>query len=203
MNTFRPSIDWSDEFLNSTLWVLQVWVITASCLLVVLVVVERTTEWGRQFWRITGDYFKGRQSAPVWAVVGLLLLSAILVVRINVLLSYYANDLFSALQITFQPGSARNTGIHGFWSTILVFAVLAVCYVARTLADLYLTQRFIMRWRIWLSRRFIDDWLGDYRVLPQPVLATADRQPGPTHPARHRHLHRGCRRPAEQSGIYL
>ena len=160
--TFRPSIDWSDEFFNSTLWVLQVWVITAVSLLVVLVLVGRMTEWGRQFWRITGDYFKGRQSAPVWAVVGLLLLSAILVVRINVLLSYYANDLFSALQITFQPGSARNTGIHGFWSTILVFAVLAVCYVARTLADLYLTQRFIMRWRIWLSRRFIDDWLGDY-----------------------------------------
>jgi vitamin B12/bleomycin/antimicrobial peptide transport system ATP-binding/permease protein len=162
MNTFRPSIDWSHELVNSTLWVLQVWVITASSLLVVLFVVGRTTEWGRQFWRITGDYFKGRQSAPVWAVVGLLLLSAILVVRINVLLSYYANDLFSALQVTFQPDSARNTGIRGFWSTIVVFAVLAVCYVARTLADLYLTQRFIMRWRIWLSRRFIDDWLGDY-----------------------------------------
>ena len=162
MNTFRPSIDWSHEFVNSTLWVLQVWVITALSLLVVLFLIGRTTEWGRQFWRITGAYFKGRQSAPVWAVVGLLLLSAILVVRINVLLSYYANDLFSALQVTFQPDSARNTGIQGFWSTMLVFAVLAVCYVARTLADLYLTQRFIMRWRIWLSRRFIDDWLGDY-----------------------------------------
>ncbi|HKH51219.1 MAG TPA: SbmA/BacA-like family transporter, partial [Mycobacterium sp.] len=162
MNTFRPSIDWSHEFLTSTLWVLQVWVITASCLLVVLFVVGRATEWGRQFWRITGDYFKGRQSAPVWGIAGLLLLSAILVVRINVLLSYYANDLFSALQVTFQPDSARMTGIHGFWSTILVFAVLAVCYVARTLLDLYLTQTFIMRWRIWLSHRFIDDWLGDY-----------------------------------------
>jgi putative ATP-binding cassette transporter len=162
MNTFRPSIDWSREFLDSTFWVLQVWVITATVLLVVLFLVGRTTEWGRQFWRVTGDYFKGRQSAPVWVVVGLLLLSAILVVRINVLLSYYANDLFSALQVTFQPDSARDTGIHGFWLTILVFAVLAVCYVARTLADLYLTQTFIMRWRIWLSRRFIDDWLGDY-----------------------------------------
>jgi putative ATP-binding cassette transporter len=162
MTTFRPSIDWSNEFLNSTLWVLQVWVITACCLLVVLFAVGRTTEWGRQFWRITGDYFKGRQSAPVWSVVGLLLLSVILVVRINVLLSYYANDLFSALQVTFQPDSARMTGIHGFWMTILVFAVLAVCYVARTLLDLYLTQTFIMRWRIWLSHRFIDDWLGDY-----------------------------------------
>ena len=119
--TFRPSIDWSHEFVNSTVWVLQVWVITALCLLVLLVVVGRTTEWGRQFWRITGDYFRGRQSAPVWAVVGLLLLSAILVVRINVLISYYANDLFSALQVTFQPDSARNTGIQGFWTTILVF----------------------------------------------------------------------------------
>jgi vitamin B12/bleomycin/antimicrobial peptide transport system ATP-binding/permease protein len=162
MNTFRPSIVWSHEVVNSALWVLQVWVITACALLAVLVLIGRTTEWGRQFWRITGDYFKGRQSAPVWAVVGLLLLSAVLVVRINVLLSYYANDLFTALQLTFQPGSARSTGIHGFWMTILVFAVLAVCYVARTLADLYLTQTFIMRWRIWLSRRFIDDWLGDY-----------------------------------------
>jgi vitamin B12/bleomycin/antimicrobial peptide transport system ATP-binding/permease protein len=162
MTTFRPSIDWSDEFLNSTLWVLQVWVLTAACLLVVLFAIGRTTEWGRQFWRITGDYFTGRQSVPVWTVIGLLLMSVILVVRINVLLSYYANDLFSALQVTFQPDSARSTGIHGFWMTILVFAVLAMFYVARTLADLYLTQTFIMRWRIWLSRRFIDDWLGDY-----------------------------------------
>jgi putative ATP-binding cassette transporter len=162
MNTFRPSIDWSHELMASTVWVLQVWVITASCLLAVLVIVGRTTEWGRQFWRVTGDYFKGGQSAPVWTVVGLLLLSAIVVVRINVLLSYYANDLFSALQVTFQPDSTRTTGIHGFWSTIVVFAVLALCYVARTLADLYLTQTFIMRWRIWLSERFIDDWLGDY-----------------------------------------
>lgn len=97
--TFRPSIDWSNELLTSTLWVLQMFVITVLCLLVVLVLLGRTTEWGRQFWRITGDYFKGRQSAPVWAMVGLLLLSAILFVRINVLLSYYSNDLLSSLQL--------------------------------------------------------------------------------------------------------
>ena len=29
MNTFRPSIDWSHEAVNSAVWVLQVWVITA------------------------------------------------------------------------------------------------------------------------------------------------------------------------------
>ena len=44
----------------------------------------------------------------------------------------------------------------------MVFAVLATCYVVRLLLDLYLMQRFIMRWRIWLSHRFVDDWLGDF-----------------------------------------
>jgi putative ATP-binding cassette transporter len=34
---------------------------------------------------------------------------------------------------------------------MVVFAVLAVCFVV---------QRFIMRWRVWLSGLFIDDWLG-------------------------------------------
>ena len=49
-----------------------------------------------------------------------------------------------------------------FWAIMVVFAVLATCYVVRLLLDLYLMQRFIMRWRIWLSQRFVDDWLGDF-----------------------------------------
>ncbi|MDG5483475.1 hypothetical protein [Mycolicibacterium gadium] len=39
----------------------------------VLVLLGRMTEWGRQFWRITSGYFTGRQSATVWAVVGFML----------------------------------------------------------------------------------------------------------------------------------
>ena len=107
-------------------------------------------------------------------MVGLLLLSAILFVRINVLLSYYSNDLLTSLQLTFQGGdAAKATGIQGFWTTMLVFAVLAVCYVVRTLLDLYVTQRFIMGWRIWLSRRFIDDWLGDFARAYAPAGPSA------------------------------
>ncbi|HEX2283211.1 MAG TPA: ABC transporter ATP-binding protein/permease [Mycobacterium sp.] len=157
--TFRPTLDWSHELVNSTLWVLKTFAITAPCLLVVLVLVGRLTEWGRQFWRVTGDYFKGRQSLPVWAMFAAVLVSGIVAVRISVLLSYWSNDLYSALQVAFQNNAS---GIQGFWSAMVLFAVLATCYVARWLLDMYLTQRFIMRWRIWLSRRFIDDFLGDY-----------------------------------------
>ena len=129
MNTqFESSIDWSRELGASLVWILQTCVVTAVCLLIVLVLVGRLTEWGRQYWRITSGYFTGRQSVPVWAVAGLLLLSTIISVRINVLLTYYVNDLFTAVQIAFQGGSneaARSSGIDGFWASIAVFGVLA------------------------------------------------------------------------------
>ncbi len=165
--TFAPSIDWSHEFVDSTVWVLQTFAITAVGVLIVLALIVRTTEWGRQFWRITGDYFRGRPSLVVWALLAALLFSAILAVRISVLLSYYTNDLFTALQVAFSGAgsdteAARASGIAGFWSTLVVFAILAGCYVVRLLVDMYVTQRFIMRWRIWLSARLIDDWLGDF-----------------------------------------
>jgi putative ATP-binding cassette transporter len=171
---FTPSIDWGAELLNSTVWVLECFAITAPCLLLVLAAVRRFTEWGRQFWRITGRYFTGRRSVPVWAGLAALLLSSIVLVRISVLLSYYANDLFTSLQVAFQGGPADRSGEQGFWATMLVFVVLAGCFVVRLLADLYLTQRFIMRWRIWLSRTLINDWLGDHahylgRFCRQPV----------------------------------
>lgn len=157
--TFRPTLDWGREFLHSLQWVATTFVLTALALLVILVVLARFTEWGRQFWRVTGAYFSGRRSAVVWLLVALLLLSVIISVRLNVLLTYYVNDLFTSLQVAFQGG--MSSGVAGFWASMRVFAVLAVCFVARLLLDMYLTQRFIMRWRIWLTGRFIDDWLGD------------------------------------------
>ena len=159
--SFAPTLDWSREWLSSTLWVLGAFALTAVCMAVVLILLGRFTEFGRQFWRVTGAYFTGRASAKVWALIALLLLSVIISVRINVLLTYYVNDLFTALQIAFSQGSGRASGIAGFWASMLVFAVLAVCYIVRLLADMYLTQRFVMRWRVWLTRHFIDGWLGD------------------------------------------
>ncbi len=162
--TFEPSLDWSREWLHSAQWIATTFVLTLVCLLLLLAALGRFTQWGRQFWRVTGDYFKGRGSVSAWLLFGVLLLSTVISVRINVLLTYYVNDLFTALQVAFSGGTTddgRASGVSGFWSTMVVFAVLAGCYIVRLLADLYVTQRFIMRWRIWLSRRFIDGWLGD------------------------------------------
>jgi putative ATP-binding cassette transporter len=165
--TFRSSIDWGHELVNSSVWVLVAFVVAAPCLIAALVLIGRTTEWGRQFWRITGPYFVGRDSLVVWGMLALLLLSTIIAVRITVLISYYTNDVFTSLQVALQGmasgrSDVTDSGIHGFWVTIGIFLILAVVHVILNLADMYLTQRFIMRWRIWLSARLIDDWLGDF-----------------------------------------
>jgi vitamin B12/bleomycin/antimicrobial peptide transport system ATP-binding/permease protein len=164
---FKPSVDWSNELVNSTLWVLEAFVIAALCVVVVLVLLRRFTGWGRQFWRITGDYFVGRASWPVWLVLAALLASAVVSVRVSVLISYYANDLFSALQVAFEgsgssEGDLKQTGVHGFWTSMGIFAILATVAAVRFLLDLYLTQRFIIGWRVWLTRRLTGDWLDGH-----------------------------------------
>jgi hypothetical protein len=63
---FAPSVDWNHELVASTLWVLKAFGIAALGLLVVLVLLGRLTQWGRQFWTITGKYFVSRASLPVW-----------------------------------------------------------------------------------------------------------------------------------------
>lgn len=179
---FNPSIDWNHELLASTRWVLETFAITAVCLAVVLILLARFTEWGRQFWRITGRYFTtGRSGLPVWLGLAALLLSAVLSVRISVLLSYYANDLFSSLQVAFEGSaspnaspnaSLRGTGIDGFWTSMRIFAVLATIATVRSLLDLYLMQRFSIRWRVWMTHRLVDDWLGGYAYYRGQLTST-------------------------------
>ena len=134
MEKFTPSIDWGHELVASSRWIVEAWAISAVCVLVVGVALARFTQWGGEFWRITGDYFTGRQSVPVWGLFGALLLSVMAAVRVDILLSYYSNDLYSALQTAFQGAGANNaavrdSGIHGFWMAIATFCIIATLHI--------------------------------------------------------------------------
>ena len=175
METFAPSLDWGDELIASVLWVAKAWVIGAVCMVVALALLGRFTTWGRQFWRVTGGYFKGRESVPVWLWLGVLLASVMIDVRLAVLFSYQSNDQFSALQAAFEgEGAAKDAAIDGFWVAMLIYVGLAIAHIARSLLDVYLTQRFIIRWRVWLTHRLTGDWLdGDAyyrgRFIDSPI----------------------------------
>ena len=75
------------------------------------------------------------------------------------LLSYYSNDLYSALQIAFQGAAPVTTSIRDSGVQRLLDVDDHLLHPGdrstsrRVMLDLYLTQRFMMRWRVWLTRR--------------------------------------------------
>lgn len=167
LEPYVPSMDWGSELVPSLIWILRAWAIAAVMTVIVLVLLSRLTVWGRQYWRVTGDYFKGRESVKVWIWLAVLLLSVMISVRISVLLSYFSNDLYTALQKAFEAYAAHESeiqaeAIHGFWFALVIFAILATIYITQVMLDIYLTQRFIIRWRTWLTDRLTGDWLSDH-----------------------------------------
>ena len=135
---FTFSIDWGRALFDSAIWIARAWAIAAVCTLVVLVPTARYTTWGRQFWRITGAYFTGPHSVKVWLWLAALLLSVIVGVRLNVLFSYQGNDMMSAAQAAFTGIGAgdeavKESGKHGFYTSLGIFSILATVHVARVM----------------------------------------------------------------------
>ena len=164
LKPFAPSVNWSHALADSLIWIGEAWIITAVCALAVLAVIARFTTWGRQFWAVTGAYFTGPHSLRPWLSLSAMLLSVIIGVRLSVLFSYQSNDLYSAAQIAVEGHATGNqavkdSGIWGFWLSLLLFALLAAMLVTRIMVDLFISQRFMLAWRTWLTDRLTGDWL--------------------------------------------
>jgi putative ATP-binding cassette transporter len=163
MEMFTPTLDWGSEIWKSLVWIAKAWAIAAVSTMVILALIGRFTTWGKQYWRITGKYFTGRSSVLVWSWLAVLLLSVIMGVRLDVLFSFQSNDMLTSFQVIAQgltgDNAVKNSGAHGFWMSILIFSILAAIHVGRTMLDLFLMQRFMLRWRAWLTDRMTGDWL--------------------------------------------
>jgi putative ATP-binding cassette transporter len=148
-------INWSTEWLTSLLWLLRTFALTLIGFTLIAWLLIRRTRWGRQFWRLSGPYFLPRPRTrrgwrPLLAVA-LLLLFTLLSVRLDILLSYQGNEMYTALQ---------QLDASAFWRTIVIFVVLATINVLLVLINFYVAQRQIINWRLWLNERMVDDWLG-------------------------------------------
>ncbi|HET8916368.1 MAG TPA: ABC transporter ATP-binding protein/permease [Propionibacteriaceae bacterium] len=148
-------IDWSREWLTSLLWVAMVFVFTVIGFALVAWFLIRRTRWGRQFWRLSGMYFIPRQrnwlSWRPLLTVALLLLLTVMSVRLDVVLSYQSNGMYTALQELDAPA---------FWKFIGIFGILATVNVILVLITFWISQAQIIHWRLWLNQRMVGDWLN-------------------------------------------
>jgi vitamin B12/bleomycin/antimicrobial peptide transport system ATP-binding/permease protein len=148
-------IDWSREWLTSLLWIARVFLFVLVGFVLVGWFLIRRTRWGRQFWRLSGMYFIPRGRTWLgWRpilTVALLLLLTVAAVRLDVVLSYQGNGMFTALQELDAPA---------FWRFILIFGILATINVVLVLITYYIGQAQIIHWRLWLNQRMVGDWMS-------------------------------------------
>jgi putative ATP-binding cassette transporter len=112
-------------------------------------------------WRIAAPYFR---SEDKWA--GRVLLAAVIAIQlsqvaIDVLINQWNNRFYNALQDRNWDNFVREIGI---------FTVLAFCSIALAVYQLYLNQWLQIRWRRWLTHRYLGEWLHDanhYRMQLQ------------------------------------
>jgi vitamin B12/bleomycin/antimicrobial peptide transport system ATP-binding/permease protein len=159
-------IDWSTEWLTSLLWITGVTIAAAVGTLLIAWALVRWTVWGRQLKRLGEGYFSPRgphRWGPLLNALGILVM-AVLLVRLQVLLSYVVNGLYTALQ---------QYDVAAFLRFVGIFAVLSVFFLAEALLSFYLQQRLVIRWRVWLNDHVLHDWLdgrayhrGRYTAAP-------------------------------------
>ncbi len=160
----ETSRDWSVEWFESLKWLGIAFLITAVVFVVIAALLLRLTKWGRQFWYVSGDYFRGAGAWRTWLFIAALLFMAMLTVRLSVLLSYWGNDMFASFQLA---ASALNSGDDaalsdaktGFWNSAKLFTLLITIWTVKELVYLYAKLAFDIRWRVWLTERITGDWM--------------------------------------------
>jgi len=118
----------------------------------VSIVIGRYTQWGRQIRRLTTDFFKPPHGLMPLGWLALIVFITLFGVRVSVLLSFWYNGFFTAMQ---------NLDATAFWLMILVFVTLAGILVMHTMLNTYLQQAFQIRWRVWLTNSLVERWLAN------------------------------------------
>jgi putative ATP-binding cassette transporter len=105
----------------------------------------------RRAWGLMRPFFAGDQR---WLAIGLL--SAVvalnlITVYVDVLINAFQRDFFNALENRDQAEFVRQ-----LWR----FTALAFAFILVAVYKFYLTQVFELRWRAWLTARYVDGWLA-------------------------------------------
>ncbi len=122
----------------------------AKCWGVIAVEVKRGI-W-REGWRLARPYWSSEDKAWAWGLLAAVIVLNFLAVAIIVLLNKWRKDVFDALQHYDQAEFLWQIG---------VYAVLSVLSITFLVYQTYLGQMLQIRWRRWLTRRYLNAWLDE------------------------------------------
>ena len=123
----------------------------------------------RAAWRLALPYWQSEERWRARLLLGVVVALNLSLVGMNVLLSYWSREFFNSLQAM---------DAEAFWQLLFWwrptesgpmpgFVFVAALYITIAVYALYLRQALQIRWRRWITREYLDRWLGErayYRI---------------------------------------
>ncbi|MGA2129366.1 MAG: ABC transporter ATP-binding protein/permease [Xanthobacteraceae bacterium] len=119
-------------------------------------------------WRLFIPYFRSEDRVAGRILLAALMAIELSIVGINVLLNQWSNRFYNALQEYAWDDFVRQ---------LLIFCALAAGYIVLAVYQLYLNQWLQIRWRQWMTHRYLGHWLDSANHYRMQLLG--DRPDNP------------------------
>lgn len=119
-------------------------------------------------WRIAVPYFKSEDGRMGRTLLATVVVIELAVVGLTVLFNRWNNVFYNALQ-------ERDYDVFAY--QLAYFCVLAAIWIALKVYQLYLNQWLQIRWRRWMTERYLGDWLYESNHYQMQLLGDAADNP--------------------------
>ena len=119
-------------------------------------------------WRLSVPYFRSEDRFAGRVLLAAVIAIELALVGINYLLSLWNEQFYNALQ-------DRNWD--AFVRQLLIFCILAGIFIVLAVYQLYLNQWLQIRWRQWMTKSYLDNWLTSANHYRMQLLGDAADNP--------------------------
>jgi putative ATP-binding cassette transporter len=116
-------------------------------------------------WRLIKPYWASEEKWKAFGLLAAVVILALGLVYMNVLFNQWNRDFYNALE---------NKDFATFRAQLWRFSYLAFIYIAVAIYKIYLTQALEIRWRAWMTRHYMQDWLSGQAYYRIEQTARAD-----------------------------
>ncbi|MPZ59348.1 MAG: ATP-binding cassette domain-containing protein [Rhizobiales bacterium] len=119
-------------------------------------------------WRLAAPYFRSEDRVTARVLLASVIVIELALVAVDVLINQWNNRFYNALQ---------DRDWDSFVYELLFFCGLAVAYIVLAVYQLYLNQWLQIRWRQWMTKTYLNDWLGSSNHYRMQLLGDAADNP--------------------------